>query len=70
MKINNVPWTMEDARAARERARELVRQSQVLIQNSNALLEQEQKLDESTPHNSGSEPTLCSVTRVSADGLT
>ena len=47
MKINNVPWTMEDARAARERARELVRQSRILIQNSNALLDQEQRSDES-----------------------
>lgn len=48
MKINNVPWTMEDARAARERARELVRQSRILIQNSNALLDQEQRSDNST----------------------
>ena len=49
MKINNVPWTMEDARAARERARELVRQSRILIQNSNALLDQELRSDKTTP---------------------
>ena len=49
MKINNIPWTIEDARAARELAREFVRQSRILIQNSNALLDQEQRADEITP---------------------
>lgn len=40
VKLNNVPFTIEQARAARERARELARKSRALIQNSNALLDQ------------------------------
>ena len=39
MKISIVPCTIEQARAARERAGELVRSSRTLIQNSNALLD-------------------------------
>jgi hypothetical protein len=49
VKINNVTWTMEEARAARERARELVRQSRILIQNANTLLDQELRSSKATP---------------------
>jgi len=46
VKISIVPCTIEQARAARERAGELVRSSRTLIQNSNALLDKAAPLSE------------------------